>query len=588
MRIHRLVPGLALAALALAPPAAVAGGKGSDIGGPPREDVLDDRSRFGPDPRALGDEEKAARLDAIEKEYEANKRNQDLVPVRTRRNGVIFAGEMRYAPAAKFLKRAFDDDRDVRTRVAALVAIGKSGDLDTIQYAVKACIANARKDPVFASSLPRMFEHVENAEAREWLVTRLNQKDDDVLASIVEAVGEAHVESAVPELLKLLDRSKDPTVRFETLRALGKCGGEAAVPKLLVFLSDEDWRMRMAAVEGLGYAGQPRVIEEIRRLVIRGEEQIVVETAIEALGRLGTRDAIEPLIDGLVVARLRARQKARRALVAIARDEFRQTKDFNVDPNAWRGWWKKVQRGVDPDDPNTNERETASYFNFPIHSDRVLFILDVSGSMDWPDPARDSGIRVSDWKGRRIDLAHRELTKALNDLAKQNQGRIPEKAKKGETTDIPATPDDDGVEPPTLFNIATFAGVVTPWQKTPVLATQDNVNAALAWMLKQLPRGGTATYDALEYGVSLEGIDTVYFLSDGVPSLGRFEEPETILSEIRKRNRFRRVSINTIALIVGLSPIESVRKYEDPQDMADLMSRIAYENQGRFANESRP
>jgi len=41
-------------------------------------------------------------------------------------------------------------------------------------------------------------------------------------------------------------------------------------------------------------------------------------------------------------------------------------------------------------------------------------------------------------------------------------------------------------------------------------------------------------------------------------------------------------------LIVGLSPIESVRKYEDPEDMADLMSRIAHENQGKFSNESKP
>ena len=162
------------------------------------------------------------------------------------------------------------------------------------------------------------------------------------------------------------------------------------------------------------------------------------------------------------------------------------------------------------------------------------------------------------------------------------------KGRKGETSDLPVVPDADGNEPPTLFNLATFAGVVTSWKQEPVIATEENVEEGIAWIQKQLPRGGTATYDALAFGCLHPDVDTVYFLSDGVPSLGRFEEQETILAEVRKLNRFNRVSINTIALIVGLSPIESARKYEDPEDMADFMARIASENQGKFANESRP
>jgi len=409
----------------------------------------------------------------------------------------------------------------------------------------------------------------------------------DVLASVVQAIGHTRNPDALEHLKPLIEDHKSIDVRFEALRAYGRCGGRMAVGKLLVYLSNEDWRLRMAAAEGLGYAGQPEVIEELMRLIIRGEEPIVVETALEAVARLGTRDAVEPLIEGLRVARLRARQKVRRALVRIAKDEFRMEKDYHVDPHSWSKWWKKVERGVDPDDPTFTESETASYFQFPIESDRVLFILDVSGSMKWPDAPRDSGIRPSDWKGRRIHVAHRELFKALRALAKQNQGRIP-KLKKGQTSDFPLVPNDDGEEPPTLFNLATFAGVVTPWQKDVVPASSENVEAGIAWIVKQLPRGGTATYDALEFGILAGNVDTIMFLSDGVPSLGRFEEQETILSEVRKRNRFKRVSINTVALIVGLSPIESVRKYEDPEDMADLMARIAHENQGKFSNESKP
>jgi hypothetical protein len=271
----------------------------------------------------------------------------------------------------------------------------------------------------------------------------------------------------------------------------------------------------------------------------------------------------------------------------MSRELFKVEKDYHLDVQAWTVWWGKIKRGVDPEDPAFNSSETTSYFKFPIQSDRILFILDVSGSMQWPNAPANSGIKPADWKERRIDIAHAELFKALRALAKQNKGRALKKLKKGETSDLPYAPSEDGQEPPTLFNVATFAGVVTPWGPDVVVATDENVEAAIAWLEKQLPRGGTATYDALEFGLNHKNIDTILFLSDGVPSLGKFEARETILAEVRKLNRFRRISINTVALIIGLSPIESARKYEDPDDMAEIMGRIASENQGTFSNENR-
>lgn len=540
------------------------------------------------DPRTLTDEEKEKRLDEIRKQYEGNRRNQDLVPVRTRRTGVNLAGDLRYPAAAKFLRMAFDEDRDLTTRIAALVAIGKSGDMPTIEYAVRTSLSAASKQPVFAATLPRMFAQVETKEAREWIATRIPDKDDETTACVVEAVGEARSATAMPLLLDTLSRARHPAVRFEVLRALGRCGGREAIGKLIPFLSDPDWRLRMAAVEGLGFTGEPVAIEDVRKFVTRSEEPIVVETAIESLVRLGTKDAIDPLIESLKVGRLRARQKAAAGLTGLAKSLFAKERNYGVDPNQWRNWWTKVRNGLDPDDPKAAARETTSYFNFPIQSDRVLFILDVSGSMNWPDAPRESGIRPSDWKERRIDIAHRNLFKTLKDLAAQNRGRISKKQKKGATSDLPWAPTDDGLEPPTLFNVATFSGGVTPWQKSAVLADDAEVAAAIEWVEGQAPGGGTASYDALAYGLAQPDIDTIYFLSDGVPSVGRFEERETILGEIRKLNRFRRITINTVALIIGLSPIESMRKYEDPEDMADFMSRVAAENQGRFANESKP
>ncbi len=556
-----LVALLCAAALRGGPALAEDSGKGSDIGGPEPESLLH-RTQFGVDAGALTDAEKEARLDVIAKEYEGLKRNQDILPTRTRRNRVRFVGEMRYPAAAKFLEGVFDGDRDTRTQVAAMVAIGQSGDMDAIQSVVKKSLASAKKDPVFASSLPRMFRFIRNPEAGKWLASRLDTKDPGFQATLIECVGLAGTREALPAIEKLVAQGNQPVVRFEALRAYGRIGGGAAVSTLLNYLGDPEWRVRMAAAEGLRFAGAPRAIAELRRLIIEGEEPIVIETATEAVGALGlvgdgTPEAIPPLLETLKVGRLRARNKARQSLIALARKLYRQDKDYSVDLEAWTKWWEKVQRGVDPDDPKYNARETGSFYRFKIHSDHVLFILDVSGSMDWPDASRASGIKPGDWNGRRIDLAHRELFRTLKTL-------------------------DKG----TLFSVATFSGAVMSWSKEETYATPENVEAAIAWIRKQLPRGGTATYDALEYGINQTKADTIFFLSDGLPSGGRYEQPETILSEIRRANRFRRVSVNTVALIVGKAPYESVQKYEDPDEMAEFMSRIAEENYGSFADES--
>lgn len=588
--IRRLAPGLAAAlvgaALAAAFPLtrpAMSFAEDKPGGAAPKADEKPKE-----DPSKLPEDEKKKKLDELNKLWEENRRNQDLVPVRTRRNAIKFVGDMRYPPSGAFLKKTFEDDRDMTTRIAALVAIGKCGDQDTIEFAVKRALTLSKDQPVFASTLPRMFAGVQVDSAREFLITRLPQKEDDVNASLIDAIGESRWPAAVPVLLQYWEKNKDVAVRFEILRAIGKCDGKAGRQKLLSALADTDWRIRMGAVEGIGFGGDPGMIPELRRCLIRGEEPIVAETAVEAIARIGTRDAVEPLIDSLKVGRLRARQKARAALKGLAKSLFEQEKDYHVDPNLWTSWWKKVKDGINPDDPAYKGSETASYFKFPIQSDRVLFILDVSGSMKWPDAPDESGIKPADWKERRIDKAHKELFKALRDLAKQNRGKIPAKhAKSNDTSDLPTVVGENGEEPPTLFNVATFAGVVTPWQKSAVLASEENVEAAIKWLEVQFPRGGTATFDALAFGLAQPEIDTIYFLSDGVPSLGRFEERETILSEVRKLNRFRRVTIHTVALIIGLSPIESARKYEDPDDMADIMSRIASENQGEFANESK-
>ena len=95
--------------------------------------------------------------------------------------------------------------------------------------------------------------------------------------------------------------------------------------------------------------------------------------------------------------------------------------------------------------------------------------------------------------------------------------------------------------------------------------------------MKLDPNGMTATYDALEFVFRNDKkTDTIYLLSDGTPTTGKYTGQHKILSEIRKMNRFRNLLIHTIAFLAGAAP------GEDKKAAAQFMKDLAAENGGKF------
>ncbi|MDP6850271.1 MAG: hypothetical protein QF524_04935, partial [Planctomycetota bacterium] len=131
-----------------------------------------------------------------------------------------------------------------------------------------------------------------------------------------------------------------------------------------------------------------------------------------------------------------------------------------------------------------------------------------------------------------------------------------------------------------------FASEIEPWRKKRVPANSLNKRSAHDFLRKLEPIGGAAasemaqagltgsaglgkgrtnTYGALcralgvepnqEAGVvtpgvveKKDGVDTIFFLSDGIPSVGSIVEPDDILSAILEFNRFRGVVIHTVSI----------------------------------------
>jgi Ca-activated chloride channel family protein len=161
-----------------------------------------------------------------------------------------------------------------------------------------------------------------------------------------------------------------------------------------------------------------------------------------------------------------------------------------------------------------------------IYARRIVFVIDVSGSMHGP----------------RIATAKRELLATIDAL--------PEKSS---------------------FNIVVFSSRVAVWQNGLMPATAGTKAIARAFVYGLHTGGETAAYDALETAFRFDA-EAVYFLTDGQPNAGKIPSPPAILDAVARGNRTRRISIYTIGIAPGR-----------PGSMLDtFVSRLAEQNWGLY------
>ena len=196
------------------------------------------------------------------------------------------------------------------------------------------------------------------------------------------------------------------------------------------------------------------------------------------------------------------------------------------------------------DEPNT-------FAGIRTTSIRVLFIIDISGSMDDLVVEREKFDKgLIDY--RKLTVVRRALLQTIEELSGN-----------------------------TYFDIVAFASDIDPWKGRLVPANVVNKAAAKKWIGKlqalggaraqelaagglsgsaALEKGKTNTHGALLYGLGLEpnqtprrgaakrGPDTIYFLSDGRPSVGVLVDTEQIVNEVTVLNRESRLIIHTLAI----------------------------------------
>ena len=110
------------------------------------------------------------------------------------------------------------------------------------------------------------------------------------------------------------------------------------------------------------------------------------------------------------------------------------------------------------------------------------------------------------------------------------------------------------------------------------VATADRKVTPGAKVVVRLPPSQATS--ASGRGFNTRGPDTIYFLSDGTPSVGRLTQGPDILGDVRRTNGTRNVVIHTIALLGG-----DGKKYhliESKPQARDFLEKLAGQNGGTY------
>jgi len=343
-------------------------------------------------------------------------------------------------------------------------------------------------------------------------------------------------------------------VRYVDLLAAVHGHGTGKALREVALAQDRDVRVRTAALGAATARREAGVVHDAIALLGEGPDRwVVVAAAIDALRRLHVRDALDPLIAFLGREDLgRLREDAHRALRSLTGQQH------GPYQQPWKDWWTDAKDAFTmPPTPADAVSLSApgkgvTFYGITTFSDRILFVLDVSGSM--LDPARAEGATgAGGADGRKIDLARKELNAALAMLDEKK------------TFDC-------------IFfghRVVRLLGQMTPG----AVAT---VERARRFAGELEPTGGTNIHDALETAFRAAGAgaganttgptnlvaDTIFFMTDGTPTAGKLLDPDRILATVAEWNRTARLTIHTVA--VG-----------DECD-AKFLEKLARENGGQF------
>lgn len=370
----------------------------------------------------------------------------------------------------------------------------------------------------------RAVRKVDDDKLNKKIQKLLGDKEVDVCIAAARVLAERGDVTAVKPLEKLIEKSKDPVLIAEGLDAMSKIRGKDPEwdAQLVEYTKNEDMEVRNAALMQLGKDGRTDHFD-LFGPALKDPQWSTRYAALRGLASMRDVRAIPLIIEQM-------KSEEGRMLVEFADVLFELTgKPYRTAMHSWEAWWKNEGAGFEI--ISTTELEKAreaeelrrlkqitnvKFFGIRIISHRVIFIIDVSGSMNEEMRAR----YVGEGGTTRIEVAKRELTKCI-----------------------------DGLDIEALFNIITFSDGVNRWLQEGIAGSDEKSREEAREHVSRLGAGGaTNLYDALRTAFDDPDVDTIFVLSDGEPNVGKQTDITVIRDHVRSWNEHRGVVINTIGI----------------------------------------
>ncbi len=298
----------------------------------------------------------------------------------------------------------------------------------------------------------------------------------------------------------------------------------------------------------------PDAMEAIN-FALKNPRKEVIFTALKWIRDLGSVDASTPaLID--ILARLERKPRGR--LYSDVRKTLQSLNGYEFEVSIdWKNYWKGREKGFIPkkktpkSSGKTYVATRPSFFSVTVDSDRILFVIDVSSSMNERDtiilepvkpPKKKNGR-----KGKTVVVDPSEDPnggKTGVSQVKSKQVTRLERVKKELIDTI------EGLPQHTRFNIMSFSHEIGFFEPGAALqtATPSTKEKAITWVRKLQANGATRTDKALLQSFLAAEIDTIYLLTDGAPKNEHNQRipSATVLGIAKGANRFRKTRIHTI------------------------------------------
>lgn len=366
----------------------------------------------------------------------------------------------------------------------------------------------------------------------------LADPDPDVRRATADVLGRRRDRDSLPDLRNLMQKTKVPSDIRIALEAITAIEGQTSawLKELAGYCAHQDRDVRNAAVEVLGNARDKKQIDTLLA-ALKHDDWSTRILAIDALAGLRTEKVVPAFIERMGVETGRMKKKLAEALWQLT------AQPFDEDTPRWQSWWAEAgakftvatEKQLDEAEKARERRRltertvgAAKFFGLRVESHRVIFVIDVSGSM----LESMYGRYVEKRGAARIDVAKQELSDAIRNL---EQGA--------------------------LFNIMAFSSSVIRWQKDSIgTNSEQDRKEALEWVERLGANGATNLYDAVQMAFEDKDVDTIFIMSDGEPTSGAVIDPAGIRQDVAFWNKHRKVVINSIAIGGNLEVLEWLAK----------------------------